>query len=183
MPEVPKKEERKEPRKEERKEAHKPKEDDIKHRVRVAGVILDGSKDVSQALTDVKGIGIRLSRILTQKLGYLKGTKLGTLNEKDIERIEETIVRVHTIAKPWMLNRQRDYLEGTTAHLTGSDLDLSQREDITKQKRIKSYRGVRHATGQPVRGQRTRSTFRTGSTIGVVRKKAVAAAAAAGQKK
>jgi small subunit ribosomal protein S13 len=145
--------------------------------VRVAGVILDGGKEVSRALTDIKGVGIRLSHVVARKLGYPKDTKLGTLTEKDIEKIEATLTGIHKIASPWMLNRKRDYQTGESSHLIGADLEFSQREDITKQKRIKSYRGVRHALGQPVRGQRTRSTFRTGSTIGVVRKKVVAAQA------
>jgi small subunit ribosomal protein S13 len=37
--------------------------------------------------------------------------------------------------------------------------------------RIKCYRGIRHAKGKKVRGQRTRSTGRKGMTVGVVRRK------------
>ena len=45
--------------------------------------------------------------------------------------------------------------------------------DIDKLKKIRCYRGVRHMQGLPVRGQRTRSSFRkSGKTVGVSREKA-----------
>src|SRR2546422_6033274 len=45
-------------------------------------------------------------------------------------------------------------------------------------KMIRSYKGVRHETGQKVRGQRTRSNGRTGLTVGVTKKAALEAAKA-----
>lgn len=145
---------------------------DFRHRVRVAGVILDGNHEISQAMTKIKGVGTRTSRIVLTQLGYPKGTKIGSLNEKEIEKIEDTISNLGNIAPAWMVNRQKDAATGENKHVTGPDLDMGNREDITKQKRIKSYRGIRHAQGLPCRGQRTRSTFRKGATLGVVRKKA-----------
>jgi len=38
-------------------------------------------------------------------------------------------------------------------------------------KKIKCWRGIRHRLGLKVRGQRTKTTGRTGMTIGVRRKK------------
>ena len=57
-----------------------------------------------------------------------------------------------------------------------SDLDLTQKFDIRKLRKIKCYRGMRHSRGDRklkvrVRGQRTRSTARRGKTGGVVRKR------------
>ncbi len=72
-----------------------------------------------------------------------------------------------------MVNRQKDPYSGDNIHLVGPDLELMNREDINLQKKLKSYTGVRHALGLPVRGQRTRTSFRKGTTIGVSRKKAV----------
>jgi small subunit ribosomal protein S13 len=51
-------------------------------------------------------------------------------------------------------------------------LDLSRDFDIRRMKKIRSYKGWRHATGQPVRGQRTKSHFRHGGAIGVAKGKA-----------
>ena len=45
-------------------------------------------------------------------------------------------------------------------------------------KRTRSYKGVRHIYGLKVRGQRTRSTGRTGGILGVSRKGSAAPAAA-----
>ena len=45
-------------------------------------------------------------------------------------------------------------------------------EDINLMKKIRSYKGIRHERGQKVRGQRTKSTGRTGTTVGVKRKTA-----------
>ncbi|HOW33966.1 MAG TPA: 30S ribosomal protein S13, partial [Methanoregulaceae archaeon] len=44
-------------------------------------------------------------------------------------------------------------------------------EDINLLRKIRCYRGIRHETGQKVRGQRTKSTGRTGLTVGVKKKK------------
>jgi small subunit ribosomal protein S13 len=44
--------------------------------------------------------------------------------------------------------------------------------DIKRLRKIKSYRGIRHASKLPVRGQRTRANFRRkGHAVGVKRKK------------
>ncbi|HLD57405.1 MAG TPA: 30S ribosomal protein S13 [archaeon] len=73
---------------------------------------------------------------------------------------------------PWMLNRRLDPETGTGRHLIGSDLVFTKNMDINKLKRMKSYKGVRHGLGLPVRGQRTRSSGRTsGKSVGVVKKK------------
>ena len=42
---------------------------------------------------------------------------------------------------------------------------------MNRLKRIRSYRGIRHERGLKVRGQRTRSTGRRGSVVGVKKKK------------
>ena len=38
-------------------------------------------------------------------------------------------------------------------------------------KKIRCYRGIRHETGQKVRGQRSRANGRSGMTVGVQRKR------------
>ncbi|MEM4101177.1 MAG: 30S ribosomal protein S13, partial [Desulfurococcaceae archaeon] len=56
-------------------------------------------------------------------------------------------------------------------HLYGAQLLFYVKEDIEREKRIKSWRGIRHALGLKVRGQRTRTTGRLGVTVGVRKKK------------
>jgi small subunit ribosomal protein S13 len=71
-----------------------------------------------------------------------------------------------------MANRPKDVYTGETKHLLGSDLTLINDEDVNLMRKIRCYRGIRHETGQKVRGQRTKSTGRTGTTVGVKRKSA-----------
>ena len=54
-----------------------------------------------------------------------------------------------------------------------NELIFSKEQDIKFLRRIRCYKGVRHALGLPVRGQRTRSNFRKnkGKAMGVKRAK------------
>lgn len=70
-----------------------------------------------------------------------------------------------------MLNRQKDLATGENKHLLGQNILLTLREDLNTLKKIRCYRGIRHERGLKVRGQRTKSTGRRGSTIGVSKKK------------
>ncbi len=149
------------------------KKSDFRHLVRVSGVVLDGNKRVARVLTNIRGIGQNTARSLIRVLGIKKDVKLGSLNEEEIERIEDAIKNLNQNIPGWMTNRQRDPETGNNLHLIGPDLEMANREDITKHKKIKSYRGIRHIQGLPVRGQRTRTSFRKGATIGVSRKKAI----------
>mmetsp|Transcript_30978 Transcript_30978/g.23040 ORF Transcript_30978/g.23040 Transcript_30978/m.23040 type:complete len:83 (+) Transcript_30978:272-520(+) len=71
----------------------------------------------------------------------------------------------------WFLNRQRDFRESLSTQLISNNLDTKLREDLERLKKIKCNRGLRHYHGHKVRGQKTKSTGRTGRTLGVVRKK------------
>ena len=57
--------------------------------------------------------------------------------------------------------------------MIGADLEMAKRKDISMMKKLGSYKGMRHRAGLPVRGQRTRSSFRHGKgAVGVSKKKA-----------
>ncbi len=158
------------PKKEAEEEKTK-EEKEFRHRLRVAGIIVDGNLDVERAMWNIKGIGPRISKSIIQILNIDKKTRIGSLDDKEIEGIEKAIEDINKKVPVWMLNRQRDPYTGENIQLTGSDLDMALREDINTQKGLKSYRGIRHSTGLPVRGQRTRTSFRKGATMGVSRKK------------
>ena len=70
-----------------------------------------------------------------------------------------------------MLTRQRDLQTGDELHLTGQQVTLTLKDDIDRLRTMKCYRGVRHASGNKVRGQRGRSNGRGGLTLGVQRSK------------
>ncbi|MHA1743241.1 MAG: 30S ribosomal protein S13 [Candidatus Heimdallarchaeota archaeon] len=166
-------EEEKEKKKEKKKVAKpvkaKPKE--LRVIVRVAGKDLDGEKPLIWALKGIKGISHSMSKAICNVSGFDPYVKLGSLTEKDIEKLEEIIKNPVKFGVPaWIVNRRKDIETGQDLHLTESDLDVARKFDIQRMIDLKTWKGVRHMFGQPVRGQRTRSTFRTGRSVGVVRK-------------
>jgi len=106
-----------------------------------------------------------------------RSRKMSDLSEKDIDNISKFIKNPKV--PEWLLNRRKDEETGISSHLVTSDLDYAREFDIRKMKKIKSYKGWRHALGQPVRGQRTRSHFRKGGSIGVIKTKTAQGQAAA----
>ncbi|HIE33963.1 MAG TPA: 30S ribosomal protein S13 [Candidatus Altiarchaeales archaeon] len=145
--------------------------DDFRHLVRISGVVLDGNLDLVRALTKIKGVGIRVSNSLIKVLDIDPKTKVGNLTDSEIEKVEFALDNINKYLPGWMLNRQVDPYSGENLHLIGPDLEMAVREDINLQRKLKSYRGIRHSLGLPVRGQRTRTSFRRGATVGVMRKK------------
>jgi small subunit ribosomal protein S13 len=147
----------------------KPKE--LKLVVRVAGTDLDGEKPLIRALKKIKGISHAMSKAICIASGFDPNIKLGSLTEKDIEKLEEVIKDpVKFGVPPALVNRRKDRATGKDLHLVGTDLDIQRKFDIQRLMDIKSYRGIRHMYGLPVRGQRTRSSFRKGRVVGVMRK-------------
>lgn len=148
--------------------------------VRVLNTDIDGTLKIPYALAKVKGIGVNLGYAISRVAGIDPQTRIGSLTEKQVEKIEQIAKNPakHGIP-PWMLNRRFDYVTGENRHLIGADLELAVKEDIQLMMRTKSWKGIRHSLGLKVRGQRTRTTGRTGMTVGVSRK----AAAAGGQQK
>ncbi|MBN2330464.1 MAG: 30S ribosomal protein S13, partial [Candidatus Aenigmarchaeota archaeon] len=109
--------------------------------------------------------------------------RVGDLSEGELKRIEDIIANPgkHGIS-PWLCNRRSDPEDGADKHLISAQLELRRKMDINELKKRKCYRGVRHIIGLPVRGQRTRSSFRKAATVGVSRVKAKPAAAKAAKK-
>ena len=148
---------------------------DFKYVVRIANTDLDGNKSTVLALTGLKGLGRRVAEVVINLAGVPRNEKIGDLSDEKIKEIKEVIADLDRNIPSWLLNRQRDFDTNKNIHLLGSDLDMIKREDINRLKMIRCYRGIRHERGQKVRGQRTKSTGRTGLTVGVVRKKMLAA--------
>ncbi|MBU7023855.1 MAG: 30S ribosomal protein S13 [Theionarchaea archaeon] len=141
--------------------------------VRIHGTDLKGDRNLELALTGIRGIGTMMARGIANTIQVDPKEKLGNLSDEKIAEIEDVIRDPAEHGIPhWMLNRRRDYDSGEDAHLVGADLIMALREDLNRLRKTRSYRGIRHELGLPVRGQRTKSSFRTGRTIGVSRKKA-----------
>ncbi|MEN4016943.1 MAG: 30S ribosomal protein S13 [Methanobacterium sp.] len=147
-------------------------EEDFKHMIRIARKDINGNKTIQNALADIKGVGKALSRAIGINMGLDLNQKIGYLSDDEVNRIEEVVRDLKSLNIPeWMLNRRNDYETGETGHLIESDLMMALREDLNRMKKIRSYKGRRHEVGLPVRGQRTKSTFRKGSSVGVRRRK------------
>ncbi len=152
--------------------------DNIKGILRIANTDIIGTKSISDGLRKIKGIGFMFSNAICNNLEIEHKRKIGSLNEDEVKKIEHLIKNPSSLPQ-WMLNRRRDYDTGKNLHVAGSDLGFTKEFDIKRMKKLKSYKGMRHAIGQPVRGQRTRSHFRTGISVGVQRKAAATAQKAA----
>ncbi|MEM3754499.1 MAG: 30S ribosomal protein S13, partial [Candidatus Bathyarchaeia archaeon] len=97
--------------------------------------------------------------------------RIGDLSDEDVEKIESIIKDPLKHGIPARLvNRRKDLETGKDFHLIGPDLALRIKSDIDLMKEIRSWKGIRHMYGLKVRGQRTRTTGRTGKTVGVRRK-------------
>jgi small subunit ribosomal protein S13 len=127
--------------------------------IRIMSKDIEGKIKVYPGLTHIKGVSWTLSNAACKKLKIDKNRKIGNLKEEEIKKIEEFLKRPDL--PKHLFNRQKDFETGESKHLTGTDLDLRKDFDIKRLKKIKSYRGLRHTVGLPMRGQRTKSHFRT----------------------
>lgn len=107
---------------------------------RIAGVDLPSNKRIEVALTYIHGIGRPLSNRILMAAGVNPNTRVQQLTEQEITALRREI-------------------EGK--YLVEGDLRRRVKENIQRLKDIKSYRGIRHTVGLPVRGQKTRSNART----------------------
>ena len=144
-------------------------EEEFKQIIRLLEKDISGDFKVHHALTKVHGISHMFSNAVCNVAGIEKSKKIGYLSNEELEKIQ-TIVSNPTDIPSWALNRKKDMASGKDIHLIGSDLKFNKDTDIKHLRKIKCYRGVRHSLGLPVRGQRTRSNFRHGKTVGVKKK-------------
>jgi len=141
------------------KEKRRPSEDERTETfIRILGFDIPGSKNIYTGLTRIKGISWTISNAVCLKLGIPRNKRIQELAKADIQKIESFLKELDVY--DYQKNRRNDLETGKTSHYFGSDLDVLKDFDIKRQKKMKSYVGIRHAAGQPVRGQRTRSHFR-----------------------
>lgn len=134
---------------------------DFRHLVRVGNADIDGNKNTCHALTKIKGVGARLANGICSIAKLDKEKKIGYLKEQDIQLLDSILKDPLKYKLPvWMFNRRSDPEDGKNKHLLTADLTFSKESDIKAMKKMKSYKGIRHIRGLPVRGQQTRSNFR-----------------------
>ncbi|PSO43631.1 30S ribosomal protein S13 [Candidatus Saccharibacteria bacterium QS_8_54_8] len=107
---------------------------------RVARVDIPDNKRVAVALTYIKGIGDTSSESILQEAGVDTDTRVKDLTETELSSI-------------------RDIIENQ--YIVEGDLTQRIRTNVSRLREINSYRGVRHKSGLPVRGQKTQKNART----------------------
>ena len=144
---------------------------EFQHIIRFAGADIKGTQPVTYALTNVKGIGIKLANAIVEKSGISPESRMGFLSSADVEKIEDILTNPVKYGIPvWLLNRRKDMETGKDLHLLGSDLVFQTKNDIDQMKKMRSWKGIRHSYGLKVRGQRTKTTGREGKAMGVKKK-------------
>jgi small subunit ribosomal protein S13 len=138
--------------------------------VRILSKDIEGGLKIYVGLTKIKGVSWSLANAICRILNIDKNRKIGSLSREEIDKINETIKNPRMPI--YLLNRRMDIETGEDKHLVGSDLELQKELDIGKLKKIKSYRGMRHALSLPLRGQRTKSHFRRNKrkSVGIKKK-------------
>ncbi len=107
---------------------------------RISGVTLPDKKRTVIGLTAIYGIGRSASEKLLAELGISVDTKIQELTSDEEQKL-------------------RDYIEKNLK--VEGELKREVATNIKRYKDIGSWRGMRHARGLPVRGQRTKTNSRT----------------------
>ncbi len=107
---------------------------------RISGVDLPNDKRVEIALTYIYGVGRTLSNEILVKCEIDPDTRMKDLSDDEIAKIRDILENHYTV-------------EG--------DLRRNVALNIKRLQEIGTYRGRRHRSGLPVRGQRTKTNART----------------------
>lgn len=107
---------------------------------RLLGVDIPNDKKTVISLTYLFGVGNQTARDICHKAGLDEDKKARDLSDEEVGRIAAILERDYTVEGP--LRRQIQ-------------------QNIGRLRDIKSYRGIRHRLGLPVRGQRTKTNART----------------------
>ncbi|MFA5142426.1 MAG: 30S ribosomal protein S13 [Candidatus Woesearchaeota archaeon] len=133
----------------------------FKHIVRIANTDIDGNKKIAGALLRIKGVGYMFANALFAISGIDKSKLIGDISDSEMEKINDILKNPLKYDLPlWMLNRRRDPEDASVQHLLSTDIKYIQENDIKMMKKMRTFKGVRHMAGLPVRGQRTRAHFR-----------------------
>ena len=107
---------------------------------RVAGIEIPNDKRLWVSLLSVYGIGEVTAKKICKNVNIGENTLVKDLTEAELDRIRKDI-------------EENNIVEG--------ELRQNIFRDIKREKDIRSYKGIRHKLGLPVRGQRTRRNART----------------------
>ena len=141
----------------EKKKFEKEKQDDVTL-IRVLGKDIRGDIKLGSALTKIRGISWAFSNAVCKVLKLDKNKRIQDFDKKKLGEIENFIKNPKV--PHFLKNRRKDFDDGVDKHIGGADLKLIVEFDVKRLRKIRSYRGSRHAANLPTRGQRTKSNFR-----------------------
>ncbi|HII69144.1 TPA: 30S ribosomal protein S13 [Candidatus Woesearchaeota archaeon] len=151
----------------------------IKALVRIANTDIEGRTPIYKGLTQIRGVSFMLSHAICRLGGIPLEIQAGTLDEQQMAKLDEIIKDPLRAGVPsWMANRRKDPESGEDKHLTRGQQNFATENDLKMMMKTKSYKGIRHHAGKPVRGQRTKSNFRKNkgkASIGVKKRPTVKA--------
>ena len=75
-------------------------EDEFKHLVRISRKDVNGNKTIEHALTEIKGVGISLSKTICRVLDLDLDAKIGYIADEDVLKIEEILEDPHKFGIP-----------------------------------------------------------------------------------
>ena len=107
---------------------------------RIEGVHLPNSKRVEYGLTYIRGIGVKTSQDILNKLSISFDKRVKDLSDAEVAAIQKEI---------------------SDNYMVEGELMKRLAINIKRLQEIGSYRGLRHKRGLPVRGQRTKTNART----------------------
>lgn len=108
---------------------------------RILGVDIPANKKLPYSLRYIYGIGPTRANTIVEASGFDPDRRAGDLSEEEVNKLA-SIVQENQFVVEGDLRRER------TANLK-------------RLSAIRSYRGIRHMRGLPVRGQRTKTNART----------------------
>lgn len=126
--------------------------------VRVLGRDIRGDIKIKSALTKINGISWSISNAVCKILELDQNMRIQDFSKDELARIEDFMKAPELPL--FLKNRRNDFDSGDDLHISGMDLKLRKEFDLKRMKKIKSYKGIRHIVGLPVRGQRTKANFR-----------------------
>ncbi len=106
---------------------------------RVLNIEIPDNKQIKYSLTYIFGIGNSTAEKICESANVEKTKKTKDLNDEELTKIREE----------------------ASKYLTEGDLRREVQFNIKRLMEIKTYRGIRHRRGLPVRGQSTKQNART----------------------
>lgn len=106
---------------------------------RLSGIDIPDHKKVYMSIQSVYGVGPKMSQDVLAEANVNPDKRARELTTDEVNRIQKILDRYN--------------VEGNLRRLINDNID--------RLKRVRAYRGLRHAAGLPARGQRTRSNART----------------------